>query len=83
LCVCHKTEGSAAAEGAVEEKIEGVKVREFEPLYVAFYERAEVLFDGVGGDFTDEDRVILIFESDEAYIGGVAFVAGACVRKFS
>ena len=58
----------------MQQEIEGVQVGQFVAFDLAFANPGEVAFDVVGGDFADEDRVMLRFERDQADVGRVALV---------
>ena len=60
LSVSSEGDRSAAAEGTVEQEVEGAEVRQFEALDFAAYEIAEVGFHAFAGDFAKEDRVFAL-----------------------
>lgn len=59
-----------------------MEIRELESFDVPFDHRAKVLLDSVGRDLAEEDGIELIFERDQSYIRGVAFISRACVSEF-
>ena len=68
-------------EGAVEKKVQRTEVRQLEPFDRSVEQVAEVGTDAVGGDFAEEDRVVLEVERDDANVASIAFVAGAGVGQ--
>ncbi len=82
LSVSHQAQCSAAAEAFVKEEIERFEIWQLEAIDAAFDDIAEMLFDTLGSDFANEQRVIFVFEGDQTDVCGVAFVAGTGMCKF-
>ncbi len=58
----------------MQQEIERFQIGQFVAFDFAFADSGEVPFDALGGDFADEDRVMLGLERDQADVGRVAFV---------
>ena len=65
----------------MKQEIQGAKIRKFEALARAETDAGEVAFDTLGGDFANEQWVVLRLAGDKAYVHRIAFVAGSGVGK--
>jgi hypothetical protein len=73
---------AAAAQTVMQQEIERFQIGQFVAFDFAFADSGEVPFDALGGDFADEDRVMLGLERDQADVGRVAFVARPRMSDF-
>jgi hypothetical protein len=67
----------------MQKKIEGSKVRQCESFHIAMTDSREVVLDSSRGNFTFEQRIKLITQSNQSHVGSVAFVSGSRVCEFS
>ena len=65
----------------MKQEIQGSEIGEFEALDRAETDAREVAFDTLGGDFANEQWVVLRLPRNKAYVHRIAFVAGSGVGK--
>src|ERR1051325_7633470 len=70
---------TAAAERIVQQKIQGPKIRKFEPLDRTEANAFEMLLDCRARYFLLDERIKALFTSNEADVGGIAFISGTGV----
>ena len=65
----------------MQKKVQRAEIRQLKSLHFPLANPSEVSFDPFGRDFANQQRIEIVSESDQAYVGGVALVAGARMSK--
>src|SRR6185369_13026240 len=67
----------------VQNKIQRMQVRQFVSFYFTPANSRKVFFYALGGDLTQQERIVLCLEGDDSNIGIIALVAEAGMRDLS
>src|SRR4029077_719715 len=64
------------------QEIQGSQIRKLEAFHFALAYAGEMLLHALGGDFADQNRIMLGLPRDQSDVDQVALIAGAGVRDF-
>src|ERR1051325_5427070 len=72
---------AATIQALVQQEVERVQVRDFEPLYFSITDPFEVFFDPLCSNLLNKYRIVFRFVSYQTNVGSIAFVSGPRVRQ--